>query len=467
MRIAFATLGHVESDFYGRVGEHLRRAGHEVFHLTYSRRAAALLRRDGEAHCLPDLMAAVVPERSWADEEKRVLARYGLPDLRAVHRTDPSCRTARRQGECGERTLRHFLAIEALFERVRPDFVVPEVGNETIRAVAHLVGRSLGATTLYLMYTLFDRPLRLYPNTLDAPIVEQSEVRDLSAAEEAELDDFITRFVERDRPIREHRRIGIEARRATILARHLAVRAIWDRDNDYLKPVAWVGRDLAAVARGVAARRLYAAVPRDRPFVYFPLQVADDYKILGLRPHLVDQEAIVSRLVGALPPGVDLVIKEHPMSIGRNSVGMLRRLGGNERVSLVDPHESSLELAGAAAAVATISSTVGMEALLLGKPVLTLGEPFYSGYGVTVDASVLDEVGELLPKALAFEPERRRTRRFLHAAMRHCYAGAPVLVDRSDANAAALAGTLDAAVRGELGPSSRPDGFSEADPKVG
>ncbi len=39
MKFLFATLQYVESDFYGRVGRAWA-AGHEVTHLTYSRRAA-------------------------------------------------------------------------------------------------------------------------------------------------------------------------------------------------------------------------------------------------------------------------------------------------------------------------------------------------------------------------------------------------------------------------------------------
>ncbi len=39
-----------------------------------------------------------------------------------------------------------------------------------------------------------------------------------------------------------------------------------------------------------------------------------------------------------------------------------------------------------------ISSTVGLEALLYDKPVLTLGTPFYSGYGVTLDVDSFAEI---------------------------------------------------------------------------
>ena len=86
-----------------------------------------------------------------------------------------------------------------------------------------------------------------------------------------------------------------------------------------------------------------------------------------------------------------------------------------------------------------ISSTVGLEALMYAKPVLTLGQPFYSGYGVTLDVDSFREIRDQVPALLEFRPDRERILEFLHAAMRRCYPGAPVLVDSSDANALALA----------------------------
>jgi len=58
LRFLFVTLQHIESSFYGTVGQHLRAAGHEVVHLTFSRRSAAVLGRRGmTAYALPQLIA--------------------------------------------------------------------------------------------------------------------------------------------------------------------------------------------------------------------------------------------------------------------------------------------------------------------------------------------------------------------------------------------------------------------------
>jgi Capsule polysaccharide biosynthesis protein len=451
MRFLFATLQHLESDFYGRVGQQLERRGHEVSHLTYSRRAASVLRNRGlDAHCLPDLMRSVQLPRPWTELEADVVARYPITSLRDVYGTDPPFRRGDAAELCAERTVRQFAAMEALFERLGPEIVVPEVGNESIRTIAHLVGTARGATTLFLMYTLFDEPLRLYAGTMDAPIVPPDELRPLTDTEDAELDDFIARYKARNQPIRKYRTVPLGGDRIRAAARHFAVRAVWDRDNIYLTPASWLARDLRAKVRTRTARRLYSSGLPDGRFVYFPLQVTDDYKILRLRPHCVDQESLIKQVLRELPEDVELVIKEHPMWIGRTSPAMLRDLARHPRIRLVDPYTSSLELIQRSAGIATISSTVGLEALLYERSVLTLGQPFYSGYGVTLDADGADGIEALVTELLDFRPDRELVRRFLGAAKRHCYPGAPVLVDTSDDNADRLAGTLDRAARGEL-----------------
>jgi capsular polysaccharide export protein len=118
---------------------------------------------------------------------------------------------------------------------------------------------------------------------------------------------------------------------------------------------------------------------------------------------------------------------------------------------LVEPRTSSHELIRRAQGVTVISSTVGLEALLLERPVLTLGDPFYAGYGITLDADDFAQIPDLVPALLSFRPDHERTQRFLGAAMRACRPGRPVAVDASDANATELAASLDAAARAGRG----------------
>jgi hypothetical protein len=444
MHILFTTLQTHESEFYGRVGSELERRGHRVSHVTVSRAAARELRARGvDARCLPDLTAALGPLDVPA-EVARIEATYDTPTIRDVYRADWAI-AGHDEAESLERTVRHFRALEAVFDELRPDVLVPEVGNETIRIASHLIALERGIPDLFLFYTIFPRPLRLYVDTMHAPIVPPDELRPLAPAEERELDEFVAEFTSRAQPIRDYRRVPVEWRRVKLFADHVARRLGEDRDNDYLRPGRLLAHNASEWVRARAARPFYDDLDAERPFVYFPLHVTDDYKIKRIIPHCVDQVSIVEQIADALPPGIDLVLKEHPMSVGRNSVALLRRLRKRTNVRLVAPRTSSHELIRRSEAVAVISSTVGLEALLYEKPVLTIGQPFYSGYGITLDVDSFRELREAVPALLRFRPDGERIRRFLHAAMRHCYEGAPVLVDRSQENAVALARSIEEA----------------------
>jgi hypothetical protein len=447
MRVLFTTLQTYETEFYGSVGLELERRGHETAHVSVSREGARLLRERGlEARCLMDEFAD--PE-SWEEEVARIESTYPIPHIRDVYYADRVV-AGWSEERAIRRTVRHFRALERLVEELRPDVLVPEVGNETLRVVAHLVGLQRGIPVLFLLYTMFPDPLRLSVDTLHTPIVAQEDVRELTAEEREEVESFRRSFTERAKPIRDYRRWPVEPRRARLFAGHVRRKRGEDRDNEYLRPWSLLWTNVAETARGKAALPFYDELAGERPFVYFPLHVTDDYKIRKVIPHCEDQASLVEQVADALPPGHDLVLKEHPMSVGRNSLALLRRLRSRPNVRIVKPTVSSHELIKRAEAVAVISSTVGLEAFLYEKPVLTLGQPFYSGYGVTLDVDSFRELRAKVPELLRFRPDPEQIRRFLHAAMRACRPGAPVLVDRSEENAVRLAGSIEEAAHEAL-----------------
>lgn len=451
MRFLFTTIQFAESDFYRRVSLELARLGHEPSHVVISRRSAQELRDSGlRTYCLPDFVRETGEEIELEGEIARIEGRYDTPSLRDVYITDPVC-SGRPERWSLERTVRIFLALERVFDEVEPEVVVPEVGSETMRTVAHLIGRERGATVFFLFYTIFPRPLRLYADEYHRPIVPDDEVRDLTPEEREEVEAFIRGFTSAGRPILGHRRSVLSRKNLRDFARHAVTRVTQDRDNEYLRPVSFVTGYVRQNARRLLARRHYENLDPQRPFVYFPLHVTEDFKVKRVIPHCADQEYIVKQVADALPEGFDLVLKEHPVSIGRNPTTMLRRLTKRANVRLVSPYTSSHELIREAAAMIVISSTVGLEALLYGKPVLTMGQPFYAGYGVTVDVDSFRELREAVPAVLRFRPDREEILRFLHAAMRSTYEGAPGGVDSSDENAKRLAASLDEAVRAGAG----------------
>ena len=143
MRILFTTLQFKESEFYGRVAAELRSRGHDAAHVAFSRRAASGLRRQGfRAWCLADAIAEL-PKLSPAEiehEADRIVDRYDTPTLRDIYRTDWPC-DGMSEAQSVERTVRHFLALERVFDEWQPDVLIPELGSETMRTAAHLIAQ--------------------------------------------------------------------------------------------------------------------------------------------------------------------------------------------------------------------------------------------------------------------------------------------------------------------------------------
>ncbi len=464
MRFLLTTLQTYESEFYGVVGRELAHSGHEVTHVSVSRQAARLLRAHGtDARCLRDLIAEVGEPASLEEEVARIEATYPIPHLRDVYRTDWPC-AGRDEDWCIRRTVDHFRALERIFDDVRPDVVLPEVGNETIRVATHLIALARGIPALFILHTIFPNPLRVYVDTLHAPIAPLSELRELRVEEREEVEAFRSSFQAAAQPIREYRRVPVEARRVKVFAGHVRRKLTEDRDNDYLRPWRLLHQNVSERGRARAARPFYDRLDPARPFVYFPLHVTDDYKITRIIPHCVDQASLVEQIADALPQGHDLVLKEHPMSLGRNSVRLLRRLRSRPNVRLVAPYTGTHELIRRSEAVAVISSTVGLEALLYEKAVLTLGQPYYSGFGVTLDLDSFAGIKAAVPELLRFRPDAERIRRFLHLCMRSCHPGQPLLVDRSEENARRVAATLEQAARLTLALRERDSAPAEATP---
>lgn len=89
-------------------------------------------------------------------------------------------------------------------------------------------------------------------------------------------------------------------------------------------------------------------------------------------PESLPQVAYLWQIARDLPAGVMLVVKEHIFGIGRRPDEFYRQLTDFKNVVLLDPLVSGADVVRAASAVATITSTAGLECALLGKPVISL-----------------------------------------------------------------------------------------------
>ena len=191
-------------------------------------------------------------------------------------------------------------------------------------------------------------------------------------------------------------------------------------------------------------------IPAGAKVLLMPMQVRADANMVFHAPGISSNADAVRRVVDALGPGSDLfvVAKRHPKEPGRHA-RLVRTLG--RRGALVEGGNIHAWLR-MCHAVATINSSVGIEALTYRKPVILLGRALYGRKGFTHDTAG----GADLPSALAAvesqpqlgELEWHEFRRFLsYLVEQYLFWATPERIQRSAERMAAM--LAEGAARGD------------------
>ncbi len=138
-------------------------------------------------------------------------------------------------------------------------------------------------------------------------------------------------------------------------------------------------------------------------FVLLPFQVKKDSQLILHSPVLGNDMPgllrLLHRTLGEIDPQMRIVVKLHPRERWDIQMAYASLVREFPDVLFVRRHRLT-EILEKAAAVVTVNSTVGFEAFLYDKPVVTLGRNFYTAEGLVerVDASA--QLGPALIKAL-------------------------------------------------------------------
>lgn len=115
--------------------------------------------------------------------------------------------------------------------------------------------------------------------------------------------------------------------------------------------------------------------------VVYPLQYEPEASLLYFAPHHVNQISFVETILRSLPHRKVLWVKEHPNQFGAlNEPGWQNLKMRYDNLCFVHGRQNGRQLIKNSALVVTISSTMGLDGLLLGRKVLVGGEVFYSRF---------------------------------------------------------------------------------------
>lgn len=173
------------------------------------------------------------------------------------------------------------------------------------------------------------------------------------------------------------------------------------------------------------AAPVVAALPDDTPIVYYPLHIEPESTLMFESQMCDNQLTAIDWLAKTLPGGWLLVVKEHPGATAPRPAGFWAQITGYPNVVAASVMEDSAAIVERARAVAVLNGTVGLQAAVAGKPVISF-HPFFiaaaldhvllvRSYEETRTALVCIRDGDLPPVE-----ERLKQGRALHQALRRC-----------------------------------------------
>lgn len=153
------------------------------------------------------------------------------------------------------------------------------------------------------------------------------------------------------------------------------------------------------IVREKVLRRLpiFDRVVAGEKFVFFPLHYQPEAATLIYGKWHDNQLSVIQNLAKSLPIDHMLYVKEHPSQFGNRPWYFYKEVKKIPNVRMLHPDEKTFEVIKNCSIVVSISGTAGFEGILFGKPVIALGQVYYSCADIVYKFSKWDD----MPAAMA------------------------------------------------------------------
>ncbi len=162
---------------------------------------------------------------------------------------------------------------------------------------------------------------------------------------------------------------------------------------------------LENIIKFIISQWLYQKLPKNKKFISYPLHYTVESQVTVRSNNFIDQIILIKLISLNIPDNYQLLVKGHPNSLGEIKLNDLVTIRNLPNVYLVNPEISAHDLIKLSDIVIVVNSTVGFEAILYQKPVITFGKSIYIDKGLTLDVKAINDLPLLLEKAKNFCPK--------------------------------------------------------------
>jgi hypothetical protein len=415
--ILVTTLAEYQTRFWIPVARRLRGCGREVRLLAFDDRSAEMAEAQGVS--VTNIYRTGLAGGAAVDDSSAFDARltdYGLDGTNFLFSHERVTFGIRSSVALRRRFMIYSNAMEdvlnQLAARGQEAVVVQELGGFLSVIACFYAAKKRGIRNWFIEPSFFRGRLYYTPDTFAAPATMATPTNPVSADVRSYLDETLHKraivIPQKDR----HQYSAAFNKVANARNVRRLVEKLWDQFA--LGKHQEFGHNLrharahAAMALGATRlQKLYQPMP-ETPFVYYPLHVPADMALTLRSPEYLDQVATIDFLLRTIPDTHVLVVKEHPAQIGAIPAGRLFELARRfDNFILLPPQTNNYAVLGRADAVVSVNSKSGAEAVLLGKPVVVMGDAFYRSCPLVFPADRLRDVPQRLREALhskGFDP---------------------------------------------------------------
>lgn len=412
--LLITTLAEYQTRFWIPVAQRLQAAGRDVQLLAFDDRSAEMAEAEGVP--VVNMYRSGLQGGAPIDDDVAFAARiagYGLDGTNFLFSHERVTFGIRDTAALRRRFMIYTNAMEAVLDRLatrqQRAVAIQELGGFLSVIACFYAAKTRGIRNWFIEPSFFRGRLHYTPDSFAAPDTMSTAANEVSQGVRAYLDETLQQqaivIPQKDR---HHYSAALRKVANTRNARRLAEK-LWDQFA--LGKHQEFGHNLrharmhAAMAYGATRlKKIYRPMP-ERPFVYYPLHVPADMALTLRSPEYLDQVATIDYLLRTIPDTHDLVVKEHPAQIGAVSAARLIALAERfDNFVLLPPQTNNYDVLRRAAAVVSVNSKSGAEAMLLGKPVVIMGDAFYRSCPLVFTVNRLADVPQRLREALAATP---------------------------------------------------------------
>ncbi|MBK3665696.1 capsule biosynthesis protein [Bradyrhizobium diazoefficiens] len=432
--LLITTLAEYQTRFWIPVAERLCAAGHEVELLAFDDRSAEMsaaagvpvtnMYREGlKTGAAPDDRAAF---------DARIQA-YGLDGSNFLFSHERFTFGIRDTAALRRRFMIYTNAMEALLDRLerqgKPAELVQELGGFLSVITSFYAARRRDIRNWFIEPSFFRGRMYFTPDSFAAPEMMTQPADTVSSDVKTYLDSTLDqRAIVIPKKDQHHYSAAFKKVVNLRNSRRLAEK-LWDqfalgKHQEFGHNLRHARVHAMMAVDAARLRKLYRPIP-EIPFVYYPFHVPADMALTLRAPDYLDQVATVDFLLRTIPDSHVLVVKEHPAQIGAISAERLFELARRfDNFVLLPPQTNNYAVLNRADAVISVNSKSGAEALLLGKPVVVMGDAFYRTCPLVYSTDRLADVPKRLREALRagpFDPAKGAP--YFEAAWRRSFPG--------------------------------------------